>query len=124
MKRALPRSPRSPPSRRWRCPPPAAGAQRRAAPAQRDWTQIAVRTPEGGFRMGNPNAPVKLIEYLSLDLPALRRLRARRAQPRLFEPMSAPAGSASNIATIVLNGSDARRDLAQPAAPRRAPISR
>ena len=31
-----------------------------------DWTQVVEETPEGGFRMGNPNAPVKLVEYGSL----------------------------------------------------------
>lgn len=31
-----------------------------------DWTQTVVKTPEGGFRMGNPDAPVKLVEYGSL----------------------------------------------------------
>ena len=48
---------------------PAASADaqgaRRAAAAQ-DWTRVAVRTPEGGFRMGNPAARTKVIEYLSL----------------------------------------------------------
>jgi protein-disulfide isomerase len=41
-----------------------ASAQRRAAPAQ-DWTRVAARTPEGGFRIGNPAARIKLVEYLS-----------------------------------------------------------
>ena len=31
-----------------------------------DWTQTVAKTPEGGFRMGNPDAPVKLVEYGSL----------------------------------------------------------
>jgi protein-disulfide isomerase len=31
-----------------------------------DWTEMVEATPEGGFRMGNPNAPVKLVEYGSL----------------------------------------------------------
>jgi len=34
-----------------------------------DWTQVVSETPEGGFRMGNPNAPVKLVEYASLSCP-------------------------------------------------------
>jgi protein-disulfide isomerase len=34
-----------------------------------DWTQTVVKTAEGGFRMGNPNAPVKLVEYGSLSCP-------------------------------------------------------
>ena len=51
-----------------RCPPPSRRASARRA-AQRDWTQTVARTPEGGFRMGNPDAPVKMIEYLSLTCP-------------------------------------------------------
>jgi protein-disulfide isomerase len=31
-----------------------------------DWSQRVATTPEGGFRMGNPDAPVKLVEFLSL----------------------------------------------------------
>lgn len=34
-----------------------------AAPAGGDWTETVVATPDGGFLMGNPNAPVKLVEY-------------------------------------------------------------
>ena len=34
-----------------------------------DWTQVVAKTPEGGFRMGNPDAPVKLVEYGSLSCP-------------------------------------------------------
>ncbi|QPQ54813.1 thioredoxin domain-containing protein [Allosphingosinicella flava] len=37
-----------------------------AAPNGGDWTQVVEQTPEGGFRMGNPNAPVKLVELGSL----------------------------------------------------------
>jgi protein-disulfide isomerase len=34
-----------------------------------DWTQVVTETPDGGFMMGNPNAPVKLVEYASLGCP-------------------------------------------------------
>ena len=40
-----------------------------AAPNNGDWTQIVDRTPEGGYRMGNPAAPVKLVEYGSITCP-------------------------------------------------------
>jgi protein-disulfide isomerase len=40
-----------------------------APPQGGDWTQVVSQTPEGGFRMGNPEAPVKLVEYLSLTCP-------------------------------------------------------
>ena len=36
------------------------------APNGGDWTQTVVKTAEGGFLMGNPDAPVKLVEYGSL----------------------------------------------------------
>ena len=50
-------------------PKQASSAPARKAPAARDWTQIVSITPEGGFRMGNPNARVKLVEYGSLTCP-------------------------------------------------------
>jgi protein-disulfide isomerase len=37
------------------------------APNGGDWTQTVQQTPEGGYRMGNPNAPVKLVEYASIS---------------------------------------------------------
>ena len=37
-----------------------------AAPNSGDWTTVVEETPENGYRMGNPNAPVKLIEYASI----------------------------------------------------------
>ncbi|AHE56428.1 DsbA family protein [Sphingomonas sanxanigenens] len=54
------------------------------APAGQDWTTTVVKTPEGGFRMGNPNAPIKLVEFGSMTcshcadfattgIPALKR---------------------------------------------------
>ena len=53
------------------------------AQAQRDWTRTVVMTPEGGFRMGNPDAPVKVVEYLSLTCPACAHFAAEGA-PRLI----------------------------------------
>jgi len=40
-----------------------------AAPNNGDWTLTVQATPEGGFRMGNPDAPVKLVEYASISCP-------------------------------------------------------
>ncbi|HEY0112760.1 MAG TPA: thioredoxin domain-containing protein [Allosphingosinicella sp.] len=44
----------------------AAPLQQIAAP-NGDWTQTVEETPQGGYRMGNPNAPVKLVEYGSIS---------------------------------------------------------
>ena len=47
---------------------PAAPIANVAAPADADWTQTVTAT-ERGFIMGNPNAPVKLVEYASITCP-------------------------------------------------------
>jgi protein-disulfide isomerase len=47
-------------------PAAAAAPAGKAAPARVDWARTVVATPEGGFRMGNPAAKVKLVEYGSL----------------------------------------------------------
>jgi protein-disulfide isomerase len=39
------------------------------APAGQNWTETVVKTPEGGYRMGNPDAPIKLVEYGSRTCP-------------------------------------------------------
>lgn len=40
------------------------------APEGQQWSQIAEVTPEDGYRIGNPDAPLKLMEYASLTCPA------------------------------------------------------
>ena len=40
------------------------------APNGGDWTQTVTQSPEGGMVMGNPNAPVKVVEYASFTCPA------------------------------------------------------
>lgn len=38
-----------------------------AAPAGKAWTETFSATPDGGYLMGNPNAPIKVIEYGALS---------------------------------------------------------
>ena len=38
-------------------------------PADGDWSQVVAQTGQGGFRMGNPNAQVKLVEFGSMTCP-------------------------------------------------------
>ncbi|KQN81316.1 thioredoxin domain-containing protein [Sphingomonas sp. Leaf62] len=40
-----------------------------AAPAGQKWSDMVAVTPEGGYRIGNPDAPVKLLEYGSRTCP-------------------------------------------------------
>ncbi|HEX8533532.1 MAG TPA: thioredoxin domain-containing protein [Allosphingosinicella sp.] len=59
----------------------AAPAAAVAPPANGDWTQTVVETPEGGFRMGNPNAQVKLVEYASLTCPHCGEFSEEASEP-------------------------------------------
>lgn len=52
-----------------------------AAPAGTDWTTTVAQTPDGGFRMGNPDAKVKLVEYGSLSCPACARFATEGIEP-------------------------------------------
>jgi protein-disulfide isomerase len=40
-----------------------------ASAQQKDWTKTVALSAENGFVVGNPNAPVKLVEYASLTCP-------------------------------------------------------
>ncbi|MEA2999286.1 MAG: hypothetical protein QOK17_1119 [Sphingomonadales bacterium] len=46
-----------------------------------DWTQSVAEMPEGGMRMGNPDAPVKLIEYASVTCPHCREFEEQGMPP-------------------------------------------
>jgi len=45
--------------------PPAHRVQQRIA----DWTKMVALTPDGGVRLGNPNAKVKVVEFFSFTCP-------------------------------------------------------
>lgn len=51
------------------------------APAGQNWTEQVTMTPQGGFLMGNPNAPVRLVEYASLTCPHCRDFTAQASDP-------------------------------------------
>ncbi len=59
---------------------PSAAIAAKPAPS-RDWSRTVVATPEGGFRMGNPNAKVKLVEYGSLSCPHCRHFEETGYKP-------------------------------------------
>lgn len=77
----------------------------RTAPVQRDWTQTIARTPEGGFRMGNPNAPVKVIEYLSFACPHCAEFHDEGAAA-LMQDYVRPGRVSIEYRNIVINAAD------------------
>jgi protein-disulfide isomerase len=58
-----------------------AAARPAKAPVPHDWSKTVVATPEGGFRMGNPNAKLRLVEYGSLACPHCRHFEETGYKP-------------------------------------------
>lgn len=88
-------------------PAAAAPAHRAAAhrAVQRDWTHFVVATPQGGFRMGNPAARVKLVEYGSLTCPHCRMFNVTGV--KALEQRYVRTGKVSyEFRSFILNGPD------------------
>jgi len=76
------------------------------APNNGDWTQVVSQTPEGGFRMGNPDAPVKLVEYASMTCPHCAAFSGE-ASERLKNEYVRSGRVSFEFRNFVLNGPDA-----------------
>lgn len=59
----------------------APAAPRKPAAAAVDWTRTVAIQPSGGYRMGNPKAKVRLIEYGSLTCPHCRAFDQEGGDP-------------------------------------------
>ena len=52
-----------------------------APPAGSEWALVVSETSEGGMRMGNPAAPIKIVEYGSLTCPACAAFSIQGTEP-------------------------------------------
>lgn len=59
-----------------------------APPAGQAWTDVIEATPDGGMRMGNPDAPIKLVEYGSLTCPHCANLAKQSMAPLMKDYVS------------------------------------
>ena len=84
--------------------PAPALAQPAASARQRDWTQVVSPTPEGGYRMGNPQAAVRVVEFLSLTCPHCAEF-SRVGTPQLMNYVRSGRVSIE-YRNFVLNGLD------------------
>jgi len=75
------------------------------AQAQRDWTRVVAQTAEGGFRLGNPDAPIKVVEYLSLTCSHCAQF-AREGTPRLIANYVRSGRVSLEYRNFVLNAYD------------------
>lgn len=85
---------------------PALAAPRHSAPhpAAADWTRTVVATPNG-FRMGNPAAKVKLVEYGSFTCPHCRAFEQEATAP-LKSKYIATGQVSFEFRSFVRNGPD------------------
>lgn len=73
--------------------------------AGKDWTQVTAATPEGGFRMGNPDAKVKLVEYASLTCPHCKDFHEEAAE-KIKASYVATGNVSYEYRNFILNGPD------------------
>ena len=62
-------------------PTSAAALAKATAPAGKAWSDVVEVTTDGGYRMGNPDAPIKLVEYGSLSCPHCAHLAEESFNP-------------------------------------------
>lgn len=70
-----------------------------------DWNRAVVATPDGGYRIGNPAAKVKLVEYASLTCPHCRTFQLE-GLPQLRARYIASGRVSYEFRNFVLNGPD------------------
>jgi protein-disulfide isomerase len=87
----------------------AAPAKKAPAAAQRDWASTVVVTPDGGYRMGNPNATVKVVEYGSLTCPHCAAFSNSSKAPLAARVRTGKVSF--EFRNFVLNGVDASASL-------------
>ena len=63
-----------------------------APPAGKAWADEIAKTPEGGYRMGNPAAPIKLIEYASYTCSHCMEFSEQSSAPMREEFISTRPG--------------------------------
>jgi protein-disulfide isomerase len=81
-----------------------------APPAVRDWSRVVAATPEGGFRMGNPAARVKVVEYGSLTCPHCAAF-AREGTGPLVRNYVRTGKASWEFRNYILNGIDVAASL-------------
>jgi protein-disulfide isomerase len=86
-------------------PAAATGTAAPAASSKGNWLETVVATPEGGFRLGNPDAPVKVIEFASLTCPHCKDFH-EMAMPTIKGQYIATGKISYEFRNFVLNPAD------------------
>jgi protein-disulfide isomerase len=84
---------------------PAAATPIPATAGATNWLDVTDATPEGGFRVGNPNAKVKFVEYASLTCPHCREFH-EKGMATIRSRYIASGKLSYEYRSFVLNGPD------------------
>ncbi len=76
-----------------------------AAPAGQSWTETFSATPDGGYLMGNPNAPIKLIEFGALSCSHCAEF-SEKGFPKLRDEYIASGRVSYELRLFLLNALD------------------
>ena len=77
-----------------------------APPAGKAWTDVVSNTPKGGVLIGNPDAPVKLLEYASFTCPHCKKFEDEGSQALLANYVA--SGKVSwEFRSFLIHGADA-----------------
>ena len=79
----------------------AAASGQQAEQAQSDWASVVAETPEGGFRMGNPDAPLRIVEFVAASCDHCS-VFAREGVPELIERFVRPGRASFEIRSLPL----------------------
>jgi protein-disulfide isomerase len=61
-------------------PPKGEAAAKVAAPAGKVWTEVVTKTELGGYKMGNPDATLQLLEYGAISCPGCAQFSVNSAE--------------------------------------------
>jgi len=85
-------------------------AEKVAPPAGKTWNDVVTQTPEGGYRMGNPDAPIKLVEFGALSCSHCA-LFAKESSEKLLGDYVASGRVSYELRFFMLNAFDVPASL-------------
>jgi len=81
-----------------------------APPSGKAWTDVVAKTEEGGYRMGNPDAPIKLVEYGALSCSHCGEF-AKESSEKLLNEYVASGRVSYELRYFMLNAFDVPASL-------------
>lgn len=90
--------------------PSGAPAAKVAPPSGKAWSEVVAKTDEGGYRVGNPDAPIKLVEYGALSCSHCAEF-AKESADKLLNTYVASGRVSYELRYFMLNAFDVPASL-------------